>query len=197
MSMLEGRAMAPHRYCKNGFNNYGHLYLVPMVITFVAVLCMVQLFGLTHWWMDLFYIWIHFCRIMERILLLINVKPVVSTANINIKTVANNFSPISGRYLWPLNCCGLRPQRTMAAEGRKKGLCDLSNVVAFGHNELWRPKAAKFITKLAKISPNGNTAYHSRPPHWSCCHRWNCRVHIIYYCYSFAKPAALTSKFEH
>ena len=92
--MLEGRAMAPHRYCKNGFNNYGHMYLVPMVITFVAVLCMVQLFGLTHWWMDLFYIWIHFCRIMERILLLINVKPVVSTANINIKTVANNFSPV-------------------------------------------------------------------------------------------------------
>ena len=76
-------------------------------------------------------------------------------------------------------------------------ICDFSNVVAFGHNELWRPKAAKFITKLAKISPNGNTAYHSRPPHWSCCHRWNCRVHIIYYCYSFAKPAALASKFEH
>ena len=135
MSMLEGRAMAPHRYCKNGFNNYGHLYLVPMVITFVAVLCMVQLFGLTHWWMDLFYIWIHFCRIMERILLLINVKPVVSTANINIKTVANNFSPISGRYLWPLNCCGLRPQRTMAAEGRK-----------------WSPSDFNLATKVANLA---------------------------------------------
>ena len=100
-------------------------------------------------------------------------------------------------------------------------ICDLLIVVAFGHNELWRPKAAKrvsvtfqmlwlsatmncgglaaakFITKLAKISPNGNTAYHSRPPHWSCCHRWNCRVHIIYYFSSLAKPGDRIWKFEH
>ena len=45
----------------------------------------------------------------------------------------------------------------MVAEGRKEGLCDLSNVVAFGHNELWRQKAATVTTKLGKISPNGNT----------------------------------------
>ena len=44
----------------------------------------------------------------------------------------------------------------MAAEGRKEGLCDLSNVVAFGHNELWLPKAAKVATMLVKISANGN-----------------------------------------
>ena len=60
-------------------------------------------------------------------------------------------------------------------------ICDLSIVVAFGHNELWRPKAAKrvsvtfqmlwpsattkseglaaakLITKIGKISRNGNT----------------------------------------
>ena len=46
----------------------------------------------------------------------------------------------------------------MAAEGHKEGLCDLSDVVAFGHNELWLPQAAKVATKLVKISPNGNTA---------------------------------------
>ena len=47
----------------------------------------------------------------------------------------------------------------MAAKDRKEGLYDLSNVVAFGHNEQWLPKgAAKVSTKLAaKISPNGNT----------------------------------------
>ena len=39
-------------------------------------------------------------------------------------------------------------------------ICDLSIVVAFGHNELWRPKAAKVVTKLAKISPIGNIGYH-------------------------------------
>ena len=46
----------------------------------------------------------------------------------------------------------------MAAEGRKEGLCDLSNVVAFGHNELWRPKAAKVAIKLPKITPIDYTA---------------------------------------
>ena len=46
----------------------------------------------------------------------------------------------------------------MVAEGRKEDLCDLSNVVAFGHNEQWPPNAAKVVTKLAKISPNGNNA---------------------------------------
>ena len=45
----------------------------------------------------------------------------------------------------------------MAAEGRIEGLCDLSKVVASGHNEQWRPKAAKLATNLAKISPFGNT----------------------------------------
>ena len=40
----------------------------------------------------------------------------------------------------------------MMAEGRKEGLCDLSNVVAFGHNEQWRPKAARVATKFAKIT---------------------------------------------
>ena len=44
------------------------------------------------------------------------------------------------------------------AKDRKKGVCELSEVVAFYHNKLWRPRAAKVITKLAKISPNGNTA---------------------------------------
>ena len=44
------------------------------------------------------------------------------------------------------------------AKDRKKGFCELSEVVAFYHNKLWRPRAAKVITKLAKISPNGNTA---------------------------------------
>ena len=34
----------------------------------------------------------------------------------------------------------------------------LSKVVAFGHNELWRQKAATVTSKLDKISPNGNTA---------------------------------------
>ena len=34
----------------------------------------------------------------------------------------------SSPYLWPFYCCGLRPQRTIAAEGREESLCDLSNV---------------------------------------------------------------------
>ena len=51
-------------------------------------------------------------------------------------------------YLWPLNCCGLRPQWTMAAKGWKEGICDLSNVVVFSHN-----------INLTKISPKGNTGY--------------------------------------
>ena len=53
----------------------------------------------------------------------------------------------------------------MAAEGRKEGLYDLSNVVAFGHNKQWLPKgAAKVSTKLAaKISPNGNTGRQLAP----------------------------------
>ena len=42
------------------------------------------------------------------------------------------------------------PQHTMAAKGRKEGLCDLWNAVAFGHNEQRRPKAAKVATKLAR-----------------------------------------------
>ena len=38
----------------------------------------------------------------------------------------------------------------MAADGRKESLCDLLDVVAFGHNEQWLPKgAAKVCTKLA------------------------------------------------
>ena len=47
----------------------------------------------------------------------------------------------------------------MVTEGRKEGLCYLSNAVAFGHNEIWWPKAAIGTTKLAKISPNGNTEW--------------------------------------
>ena len=47
----------------------------------------------------------------------------------------------------------------MAVEGRKKGLFDFSNIVAFGHSELWWPQAVKRTTKLAKISPNGNTEW--------------------------------------
>ena len=43
----------------------------------------------------------------------------------------------------------------MAAEGREYHLCDLSNVVAFGHNELILPKATKVATILVKISANG------------------------------------------
>ena len=64
-------------------------------------------------------------------------------------------------YLRVLNCCGRRPQRTMAAEGRKEGICDFSNVVAFGHNELCRPMGAKVSIKLARISPIGNTGVQS------------------------------------
>ena len=45
----------------------------------------------------------------------------------------------------------------MAAEGRKEGVCDLSNVVAFGHNELWLPKGAKVATMLVEILANCNT----------------------------------------
>ena len=45
----------------------------------------------------------------------------------------------------------------MPADGRNECLCDLSNVVAFGHNKQWRPKAAKVASKLAKIFPIGNT----------------------------------------
>ena len=33
----------------------------------------------------------------------------------------------------------------MVASGRKYTLCDLSNVVVSGHNELWRPSAAEVI----------------------------------------------------
>ena len=40
----------------------------------------------------------------------------------------------------------------MAAEGRNEGLCDLSNVVAFGHNK------HEGATRSAKNPPNGNTA---------------------------------------
>ena len=47
----------------------------------------------------------------------------------------------------------------MTAEGRKEGLYDLSNVVAFDQYEQWRPKAAKVVTKLAKIWLNGNTGW--------------------------------------
>ena len=50
----------------------------------------------------------------------------------------------------------------MAAEGRKEGLCDLSNVVAFDQYEQWQPKAAKVVTKLAKTSPVGNTGPSTR-----------------------------------
>ena len=41
----------------------------------------------------------------------------------------------------------------MVAEGRKEGLCDLSNVVTFGHNELWRSAVAKvsFLKKARTI----------------------------------------------
>ena len=42
----------------------------------------------------------------------------------------------------------------MAAEGRKEGNCDFSNVVAFGHNELWLPKGAKVATMLVEILAN-------------------------------------------
>ena len=45
----------------------------------------------------------------------------------------------------------------MAADGHIEGLCDLSNVVAFGHNKQWRPKAAKVASKLAKMFPICNT----------------------------------------
>ena len=53
----------------------------------------------------------------------------------------------------------------MVAKGCKECLCDLSNVVAFGHNKQWLPKgAAKVSTKLAgKISPNGNTGRQLAP----------------------------------
>ena len=39
--------------------------------------------------------------------------------------------------LWVLNCRGLQAQWTVVAVGWKYPLCDYSNVVSFGHNELW------------------------------------------------------------
>ena len=71
--------------------------------------------------------------------------------------------PSSGRYLWLLNCCGLRPQRTMAAMKR----------VTVTFQMLWPSAtmnsgglaAANLITKLGKISRNGNTAL----DRWSKC----------------------------
>ena len=49
----------------------------------------------------------------------------------------------------------------MAAKGRKESLCDFSNVVAFVHNELCRPMAAKVTNKLGRISPIGKTGVQS------------------------------------
>ena len=49
----------------------------------------------------------------------------------------------------------------MAAKGRKEGLCDFLNVVAFVHNELCRPMAAKVTNKLGRISPIGKTGVQS------------------------------------
>ena len=40
----------------------------------------------------------------------------------------------------------------MAAEGRREGLFDLSNVVAFGHNELEQPKYIKWPLNCPKNS---------------------------------------------
>ena len=58
----------------------------------------------------------------------------------------------------------------MAAEGRKVGLYDLSNVVAFGHNEQWRPKAVKMATtKLDKIPLS--VYYNQSVLHPLCCGR--------------------------
>ena len=36
--------------------------------------------------------------------------------------------------LWVYKCCDLWPQQTMAAFGHEQLLCELSNVVVFGHN---------------------------------------------------------------
>ena len=98
---LDGRAVASHRYFKFGFSNYGYLYLAPMVITMLAVLWIVQLFGLNNCITlntlvngSHIYIGIHFCRIMETILLSIKVKLVASAGRVYIKTVTNNFSPV-------------------------------------------------------------------------------------------------------
>ena len=71
--------------------------------------------------------------------------------------------PIQRLHLWLLNCCGLRPQRTMAAVKR----------VTVTFQMLWPSAtmnsgglaAAKLITKLGKISRNGNTAL----DRWSKC----------------------------
>ena len=61
----------------------------------------------------------------------------------------------SSQLLWPLATTvygGRRPQR---------GLCDFTNAVAFGHNELCRPMGAKVSIKLVRISPIGNTGVQS------------------------------------
>ena len=39
----------------------------------------------------------------------------------------------------------------MASSGREYPLSDISDVVAFGHNELWQSEAAKLATKLPQI----------------------------------------------
>ena len=41
--------------------------------------------------------------------------------------------------LWLLICCFLWPQQTMATPIHKYPLCDFSNVLSCGHNELWLP----------------------------------------------------------
>ena len=46
----------------------------------------------------------------------------------------------------------------MAAEGRKEGLCELSNVLAARPQRTVASEGRKVATKLAKISPIGNTA---------------------------------------
>ena len=46
----------------------------------------------------------------------------------------------------------------MAAEGRQEGLCDLSNVLAARPQRTVASEGRKVATKLAKISPIGNTA---------------------------------------
>ena len=92
----------------------------------------------------------------------------LSTSTFDPGVVCSSVANLA-RYLRALNCCGRWPQRTMAAEGRKESLCDLSNVVASGHNELWRPKAANSLSVTLKMLwPLATTNLGGRWPQMIC-----------------------------
>ena len=48
------------------------------------------------------------------------------------------------KHLWYQEPCGLWPQESWRPLAANRGFCDFNDVVAFGHNQLWQPPAAKF-----------------------------------------------------